>query len=418
MKSTCAALVIVAGAALAIPAAAQDTIGVVTAVNGTATLSRGAQAAQPIRFRDQLQWRDVIETQKGASARALVLGKTSVTVRELSRVELREEALAGGRRQTLDILAGKIRAVVERSLMDQGEQVEVRSPNAVAAVRGTDVVVEVIPPPARAQAFGMLAALEGGPLLAQAGPNVTTLVYTLSGVVDVTSGVTERIAAFQGARVQGSLPPQRFQFAQIDLPNIVRGLTVPPPLPTRTPPTSNATVARVERTALDQPLRGAAGTVERPDVGRLAVQDKQVAPAGAGGKVTGGPQITPKVQPDVNITRGVDSKKELKEIRNALQGAGGDPLQKLDALDKVKGGDVLKQKARDSVLRNPVTVQQIIDVLQNASTESTGRLGVVAEALPFLSSGNKNKVKIQAPESQIDQIADAPLKSKIKLRLK
>ncbi len=134
--------------------------------------------------------------------------------------------------------------------------------------------------------------------------------------------------------------------------------------------------------------------------------------------MTGGPQITPKVQPDVNITRGVDSKKELKEIRNALQGAGGDPLQKLDALDKVKGGDVLKQKARDSVLRNPVTVQQIIDVLQNASTESTGRLGVVAEALPFLSSGNKNKVKIQAPESQIDQIADAPLKSKIKLRLK
>lgn len=422
MKSTCVALVIVAGAALAIPAAAQDSIGVVTAITGTATLSRGAQAAQPIRFRDRLQWRDVIETQKGASARALVLGKTSVTVRELSRVELREEALADGRRQTLDILAGKIRAVVERSLMDKGEQVEVRSPNAVAAVRGTDVVVEVIPPPARAQAFGMLAALEGGPLLAQGGPNVTTLVYTLSGVVDVTNGVTERIAAFQGARVQGSLPPQRFQFAQIDLPNIVRGLTVPPPPPTRTPPTSDATVARVERTALDQPLRGGAGTVGQPDVGRLTVPDKSVAPVaagqpgGPGGGPTGAGAITPSVQPDTNIVRDINKQKGLNQIKNALEG-NRDPLQQLDALEQIQGSDALKGKARDRIIQNPVTVQQIINVLTNASTQSASRLNATADVLQLLSPAAKNKVKAQVPVAHIDQIQDQALRDKIKGRL-
>ena len=223
--------------------------------------------------------------------------------------------------------------------------------------------------------------------------------------------MTERITAFQGTRVQGSLPPQRFQFTPIDLPNIVRGLTVPPPPPTRTPPASDATVARVERTALDQPLRGAAGTVERS--GSRTTRRPGQAGRSWRRRRKRDPRPADHAQGPARREhhQGVDAKKELKEIK----GGGGDALQRLDALEKVKGGDDLKQKARDSVLRNPVAVQQIIDVLTNASTESAGRLGVAAEALQFLSTANKNKVKSQVPESQIDQIADAAVKSKVKL---
>ena len=282
MKIICATLLVIAVAALAIPAAAADDIGIVTAVNGTASLLRGSVPPQPVKFKDKVQWRDVIETAKSASARVLLLGKTSLAVRELSRVELREEAVAGGRAQTMVVLSGKVRAIVERSFMDKGEQVEVRSPNAVAAVRGTDFIVEVIPPPAHAQGFGMLAAQDGGPIVAQGPADVTTLVYTIAGVVDVTSGATERITAFQGARVVGGGIPERFAFTLVDLPNITKGLTVPPPVPTKFPQASTATVVRVERTALEQPLRGGAGTVEKPIAGRLVV------PGDATGQQAGG----------------------------------------------------------------------------------------------------------------------------------
>lgn len=265
MKTFGAALALVAAVALAFPAAAADDIGVATAVRGVATLSRGAAGAHPVKFRDAVRWHDVIETSKDSGVRLLVLGKMSVTIRELSRVELREEAMAGGRRHTLGLLAGKVRAVVEHSLMDKNELVEVRSPNAVAAVRGTDFVVEVIPPPARAEAFGMLAATSG-PMMAQGPSALITLVYTLAGAVDVTNGATERVAAFQGARVEGGAPPQRFTFSRVDLPSIIRGLTMPPPPPARTPPASPRAVEHVQQTALAQPIRGVGGTIGNPAV--------------------------------------------------------------------------------------------------------------------------------------------------------
>ena len=282
MKIISTTLLVIAVAALAIPATATDDIGVVIAVNGTAALHRGSRPAQAVRFKDKVQWRDVIETSKGASARLLLLGKTSLVVRELSRVELREEAVAGGRAQTMAVLSGKVRAIVERSFMAKGEQVEVRSPNAVAAVRGTDFVVEVVPPPAHAQGFGMLAAMDGGPIVVQGPANVTTLVYTIAGIVDVTNGATARITAFQGARVVGGGIPERFAITRVDLPKITKELTVPPPARTTIPPASSETVARAERTALEQPLRGGAGTVEKPVAGRL------VGSAGAAGQGAGG----------------------------------------------------------------------------------------------------------------------------------
>ena len=51
---------------------------------------------------------------------------------------------------------------------------------------------------------------------------------------------------------------------------------------TTIPPASSETVARAERTALEQPLRGGAGTVEKPVAGRL------VGSAGAAGQGAGG----------------------------------------------------------------------------------------------------------------------------------
>lgn len=137
-------LVLLAGV---VPAWGQDAkgVGVVTALTGRADLKR-SQAPQPVglRLRDALFVRDVVDTQKESLARILLLGKSTVTVRELSRLEIREETLPdGGQRAGVDLAVGKIRVMVARRLMKAGEQIEIRTPNAVAGVRGSDGLVEV-----------------------------------------------------------------------------------------------------------------------------------------------------------------------------------------------------------------------------------------------------------------------------------
>jgi len=239
--------------------------GVVTAVSGPVSMIRASAEPQALKFRDQLQWRDVVETKKDGITRILLLGKTSVTVRELSRLELREEALAAGKKYTVSVVAGKVRATVERSLMGKGDEVEVHSPNAVAAVRGTDFVVEIQDQPARAQAFGLLASLHGGPLLAQAPTGLGTLVYTLTGQVDVTNPraaarVTVQLGALQGARVQGTANPVRFTFTRLEIPNIVRDLNPPAPPAARRPVASDTAKGKAEQVAAVETTRAG----ERP----------------------------------------------------------------------------------------------------------------------------------------------------------
>jgi hypothetical protein len=86
----------------------------------------------------------VVDTQKESLARILLVGKATVTVRELSRFEIREETRPDGSQRVLINLAeGKIRVMVARRLMKPGDEVEIRTPNAIAGVRGSDGIFEV-----------------------------------------------------------------------------------------------------------------------------------------------------------------------------------------------------------------------------------------------------------------------------------
>ncbi|MBI3030650.1 MAG: FecR domain-containing protein [Candidatus Rokubacteria bacterium] len=128
------------------PARAQDGkgIGVVTALTGRADLKRPQAPETPLRLRDNLFVRDVVDTQKESLARFLLMGKATVTVREFSRFEIREETRPdGSQRGLINLAEGKIRVGVARRLMRPGDEVEIRTPNAIAAVRGSDGVIEV-----------------------------------------------------------------------------------------------------------------------------------------------------------------------------------------------------------------------------------------------------------------------------------
>jgi len=152
-------------------AAAQVTkAGVVTTLEGNVTAARTA-GTQPValKFKDDVFVNDRVVTGDRSLARLLLGGKAVVTVRERSALTITE--VPG--RSTIDLDSGKVAVAVAKDKMRPGEQIEVKTPNAVAAVRGTVFIAEVI----RASASANDA--QGG---------TTANFYVLTGQVAVTSG--------------------------------------------------------------------------------------------------------------------------------------------------------------------------------------------------------------------------------------
>jgi hypothetical protein len=142
-------------------------VGVVTTLAGTVTVARTAlPAPRPLQFKDDVFVRDHIATAEKSLVRVLLGGKALVTVRELSSLTIKEET----GRSTVDLTSGKIAMGVLRQRMRPGEVIEIRTPNAIAAIRGTVLIVELIPAP-------------GG---TPDRPNYTTKVHVLHGLVEVS----------------------------------------------------------------------------------------------------------------------------------------------------------------------------------------------------------------------------------------
>jgi len=118
------------------PAAAQtsDAVGVVTTLDGRATVARPAQPGPlTLKFKDDVFGRDRISTQENSLVRVLLGGKAILTVRELSQVTIHEEP----GRAVVTLPDGKVVLAVQKQRIRPGESIEIRTPNAVAAVRGS-----------------------------------------------------------------------------------------------------------------------------------------------------------------------------------------------------------------------------------------------------------------------------------------
>jgi hypothetical protein len=131
---------VVATFALASVAVAQEHAGVVTTLQGRVTVAR-TSLPEPalLKFRDPVFVRDRIATGKESFARILLGGKAVVTVREFSTVTITEVPGVA----TVDVGSGRVAVAVARERMRPGDLVEVRTPNAVAGIRGTVIVAEV-----------------------------------------------------------------------------------------------------------------------------------------------------------------------------------------------------------------------------------------------------------------------------------
>ena len=116
--------------------------GVVTKLVGTATVARAAlPQPAPLHFKDDVLLQDRITTGESSAVRVLLGGKATITARE--RSVLTSTEIPGT--AVVRLAAGRAAIAVVKDKMKPGEIVEIRTPNAVVAVRGTVVIAEVEP---------------------------------------------------------------------------------------------------------------------------------------------------------------------------------------------------------------------------------------------------------------------------------
>ena len=132
---------LVVGTSLTLTASSEERrAGIVTGLQGTASVSRTSlPGSRALNFKDDVYLHDQIVTGDASMARILLGGKALLTVRERSMVRITEAPGVS----TVAVSSGRAAINVIRERMQPGDRVEVRTPNATAAIRGTIVVAEV-----------------------------------------------------------------------------------------------------------------------------------------------------------------------------------------------------------------------------------------------------------------------------------
>jgi hypothetical protein len=134
------ALVLTLGV-VATVAAQPRPAGTVTRLEGSAAVARSAAPqATPLRIKDSVYLRDLVTTGEQSRAQMLLGGKATVTMREQSSLRITEVPGVS----SIDISDGRLKLALKKNSLKPGERIEVKTPNAITAVRGTVVVVEVL----------------------------------------------------------------------------------------------------------------------------------------------------------------------------------------------------------------------------------------------------------------------------------
>jgi hypothetical protein len=196
--------VLVISASLTIASSEEMRAGVVTGIQGTARVTR-ASLAEPrdLGFKDDVYLRDQIVTGDASMARILLGGKALLTVRERSIVTITEVPGVS----TVSVTSGRAAVNVMKDRMRPGDSVEIVTPNATAAIRGTIVVAEVDPDPAGTRSTitvlrGLIDVTQndgagravGSPVSVSALQQVMALGNGLSPVQPISRQTADRLA--------------------------------------------------------------------------------------------------------------------------------------------------------------------------------------------------------------------------------
>src|SRR3989441_551571 len=194
----------------------QQAIGLYMAIIGKVTVAHvGQPVAVPVKLREDVYFKDVIETQASSRAKALFQDDSILTVGENSRVEVNEFIYdpANNQRSTiLRLFQGKARALVGKLFAGLGSKFEVHTPTAVAAARGTYFVVWI--EEKAGQKMGMNKIGTVRPVFDQ-GFEVMELQTGGTAVAD--NGSSGNVAFTSGGQTV-VVPPGSFAFAPPGMP--------------------------------------------------------------------------------------------------------------------------------------------------------------------------------------------------------
>jgi len=129
--------------ALAPPAGAQDFVGWVSALEGTGEVQHAGESDWvPLAAADGVVQGDQVRTGAAARMKILLRDDSVLTLGESSQLRLDEQVAGPAPQSTLWLLFGRIRAIATERYGAAGARFEVKTPTAIAGVRGTEFIAQ------------------------------------------------------------------------------------------------------------------------------------------------------------------------------------------------------------------------------------------------------------------------------------
>lgn len=127
-------------------ARAQNTVGTVSELTGTAHLERGG-TTQPVTSGMAIDLKDKLTTDAGGHLTITLSDNSKLDLAEQSTLVIDEQVVGAGGPQTtkVSLLGGHLDSLVTKALRGTAPSFEVKTPNAIAGVRGTKFGVGFAP---------------------------------------------------------------------------------------------------------------------------------------------------------------------------------------------------------------------------------------------------------------------------------
>ncbi len=171
---------------LLVPAAWGAEVGTIAAVDGTAQVGRDgawkdASTGMPVQRGDELR------TGRPGHLRVVFQDDSVLTLAEDSRVLVDEQVFdpeRGRIRSLMQLVRGRVDALVSEYYHGAGTVYEMRTKTAVAGVRGTDFIMRYDPIGDLTEVVGVSGRVQVQSLLARGGPAVFVTAGEMSSVVE------------------------------------------------------------------------------------------------------------------------------------------------------------------------------------------------------------------------------------------
>lgn len=177
---------------LALPVYAEGVHGILRVVKGDVKI-KSAKTNSEVRARigGKVFPKDVIITGKDARAKIVMVDNNELNVSPDSQIEIQNyeyDPKAGKKEVLLNVIYGKVRSKVEQKYDGKTSKFQIKTPSAVAGVRGTDFITSFTPSTNQSQIVTFQGKVEFG----LQGPNGTILnpVFVTPGTQAVATGST------------------------------------------------------------------------------------------------------------------------------------------------------------------------------------------------------------------------------------